>query len=127
MTPSFPNLGNVGILGEHVMRDGVAPVARRIGGDRRLEGVERRASGPLAAGVDMDVDASAVRVGDHALPFRLAERRGADRIGLVGIRLDEPGGVAFLRAVADDLEEARLDEIGVDALREVLRIESRVA
>jgi hypothetical protein len=75
----------------------------------------------------VDVAASAVRVGDRALPFRLGERRGADRIGLVGVRLDQPGGIAFLRAVADDLEKASLDEIGADALCEVQRIGCRVA
>lgn len=42
------------------MRQGVAPVPRRVGLDGRLDGVEADPGAAVADGVDMDVDAVAV-------------------------------------------------------------------
>lgn len=106
--------GRVAVLDIDQMRDGVTPVAGRIVRDGLLDRVERDAGGPLAAGVDVDVEARRVDRADEVVPLRLGEGRPSGRVGQVGVGLDQPRRVATLRAVADDLHDVDVHELAGD-------------
>ena len=53
------------VVGVHDLEVGevVAAVGRAVGGARRLDGVERLADGPVAEGVEVDLEAGRVELG----------------------------------------------------------------
>ncbi len=68
---------------------GVPAVARRVGLDRRFEGIQRQARCPVAVGMDVDVEAGAVGAPDDVGEQVGRQQRVAARVGCVGVGGEE--------------------------------------
>ena len=94
--------------------EGVPAVARRIGLDRGLEGVERKARGPIAVGMNVDVEALAVGAPDDVGEQVGRQQRVAARLGRVGVRGEERPGPLRVAAVDVQLQHRSLHQLGVE-------------